>query len=560
MFVLSTVNDLKTFLVKEASRKKLITPPQYIEKEINICDLQLSDSFPDPRDTNQVQNQISNISLNHLFKKHQPSNSTFVALVGAGGSGKTTFSKQILDEYSKTNTFFGIEYLFYMRFSDIDLNCKSNLLQFLASTFPYQWLLNNTTCANVLKKIIEKSKLCIIIDGFNTKNINFPNPVLPLPKPEAIFSGATHLVNILSGNALPGATVIATFRPNQLLGLPTALKPHLVVNILGLKQKNQEEISKNLLISSTEVIVMYIDAYPQLKNFCSVPENCLAVMHIINEFCLSEEVFNPLTCFPLAQIFVSSFALLFLDKSLKYSQCNLFCAVERAWGYFSDKSLNFHEENINKIHVCEIIEIFFQLLPPKCCFSGYEVCFYSICQNFFIAVGLLYFDKKDCKTLNKYVEKWLKSQILDATQDFREITRFLFGLCNIVVFDYIKQLLPSFPLLGNQSKILTDCVIAVFSNEKNDQLKDFSTLLFVSSLAFEMQNNSFTKKLANTCFPDKIYVSDNCSFREIVAFLYVLQARTTNLIVYGTSCFTEEIKKFVTNVEQVLINVSFKLV
>ena len=224
-----------------------------------------------------------------------------------------------------------------MQFSDIDLNYKSNLFQFLASTLPYQWLLNNKICSNVLKQITESSKLCLIIDDFVTKNINFPHFVPPLSESETICYGENHLVNILFGNALPRATIIVTFRSNQVLELPNALKPYLMVHILSLKEKNQQEISKCISFEKSKAILRYIQAYPQLNKFYVVPENCFAVMHIIHAFCLSKNSCDPIIYFSLKQIFVASLALLFLDKGLKQSQCNLSCVVKRAWGFFRMK-------------------------------------------------------------------------------------------------------------------------------------------------------------------------------------------------------------------------------
>ena len=329
-----TVDDLKIFLVKEASRKMPIATPQYIKKEIKIFDFELF------RDINKIQipnNTLAaacitgntflpwkctthdRISQSQIFNENKPSNLTFVALIGASGSGKTTFARQILEKYSKNKVFRGAEYLFYMKFSDIDLNYKSNLFQFLASTLPYQWLLNNKICANVLKQITESSKLCLIIDDFVTKNINFSHFVPPLSKSETICSGENHLVNILSGNALPGATIIITFRPNQVLGLLNPLKPYLIIHILSLNEKNQHEISKCISFEKSTAILKYIQTYPQLNKFCAVPGNCFAVMHIINAFCLSKNNCDPIIYFPLTQIFVASLALLFLDKGLKQS-------------------------------------------------------------------------------------------------------------------------------------------------------------------------------------------------------------------------------------------------
>ena len=175
-----------------------------------------------------------NILLNHFFGASQIQNPTFLAIVGPSGSGKTTLIKRLLKEYSEKKILFGAKYVFYIQFTDIDLNYESNLLEFLASTLPCHWLLNNTVSTNVLNQAFKDGKICIIIDNFIVENINFPETTLDLDTLKTVSNGKTHLINILCGKAFSGATVLVTFQPSQFLKLPIAFKPDSFANISGI--------------------------------------------------------------------------------------------------------------------------------------------------------------------------------------------------------------------------------------------------------------------------------------------------------------------------------------
>ena len=91
---------------------------------------------------------------------------------------------------------------------------------------------------------------------------------------------------------------------------------------------------------------------------------------------------------------------------------------------------------------------------------------------------------------------------------------------------------------------------------KTDEVNLFSTLLFISSLAFEMQSDIFREKLANNYFPDEIYVSNDCNISDLAAFVYILQARKTDLKLCNVSCFTGENKNFFSKTKKLLTNIN----
>ena len=542
--------------MEEASKKKFDFPPRYIENKIKTCNILLNGNTPDTWNNCKVLEFSSqNITLNHLFAPIEIQNPTFLAIVGPSGSGKTTLIKQFLKEYSEKEILFGAKYVFYIQFADIDLNYKSNRLEFLASTLPCHWLLNATVSTNVLNQAFKAGKICIIIDNFIVENINFPKTTLDLDTSETVSNGETHLLNILSGKAFPEATVLVTFQPSQFLKLPIAFKPDSFTNISGITKNDQKELSKQISKEYSDEILFYINTYPTLNKFCLLPANCFATIHIIKVFLSLKSDAIPLLCFPMTQIFVASLSLVFLDKGLKHSHCNLSYIVEWCWKNFTKKNLNFDKFYIKEKHTREVFETFVQLAPPKSFLSLSNGCFNEVCLNFFVAVFLLYFDD-DCANFNEYLKNNLRPQVLNANMEFREISKFLFGLCNDAIFDYIEELLPSSTLSYDKSKRLTEFLLDMFCKIKTEQLNLFSTLLFISSLAFEMHSDYFREKLANTYFPDEIYVSDDCCVSDLIALVYILQAREMDLRLCGVSCFTGENKNFFLEAKKLLININ----
>ena len=540
----------------EASKKKVDFPPKYIQNKIKTSNILLNGNTPNTWKNSKVLEYSSgNISLNHLFGASLIQNPTFLAIVGPSGSGKTTLIKQLLKEYSEKKILFGAEYVFHIQFSDIDLNYESNLLEFLASTLPCHWLLNTTVSTNVLNQAFKTGKICIIIDNFIVEKIKFPQTNLDLDTLKTVSNGKTHLINILSGKAFPGATVIVTLQPSQLLKLPIAFKPDSFANISGITKNDQKELSKEISKEYSDEIISYINTYPTLNKFCLLPANCLAVIHMTKVFFSLKNNAIPLLRFPMTQIFVASLVLVFLDKGLTHSQCNFSYIAEWCWKNFIEKNLNFNQFYIREKHTGQVFETFVQLVPPKFFLSGFNSCFNDVCLNFFVAVFLLYFDD-DCSNFNKYLKNNLRPQVLNGNLDFREITKFLFGLCNDVTFDYIEELLPSSTLSYDKLKTLTNFLFGMLREVKTDEVNLFSTLLFISSFAFEMQSDIFREKLANNYFPDEIYVSNDCNISDLAAFVYILQARKTDLKLCNVSCFTGENKNFFLKAKKLLTNIN----
>ena len=525
-FKFFAVKNLKTYLLEEALKLSSGSHPKYIDAKSDNWKILTEETF---------ESKLKSLNYLDSFKKTFEKKLKFTAIVGGSGSGKTSLLKLVLHHYASEKELLGAEYVFFIKFTHTNLNKECNLLQLLAPALPHDWIIDKSVVKKILEEIDQKGKTIIIIDHFITRNINFYRTPSTFGSSNFITTGETHIKNLLLGHALAAAKVFVFFRPWEMIELPPNFNCFQLKHIFSINKLSHKQMSQNITKENSSLLEKYIEAYPELSDFCDTPSNCFAVMHILNSFLNSEKlVSDSLVSFPLTRIFVPSLVLLISENGLRTNKCDLFCAITIAWQKFSKTDFCFEKELNNISHTCNMVDLFLQIDQ-----KSFNISFCNIYQDFFVAVYLLYFDRY-CINFIKYLDDHLKVELSNAKTEPNSIIKFMFGLCNNFVFNYLKQLLSSYNYIDDKSKKLTEFVISILETIKENDFKSFSTVLFVSTLAFEMQCDSFTKKLANDFFPSHVYAKKDCCVRDIAAFMYVLQARETKLCVHNTSSFSRE--------------------
>lgn len=502
--------------------------------------MHLSDNWLDSY-SNECLHPSANVSIESILSQKQDDKTKLILLTGSCGSGEASVTSCLLQKYLNENALFGAQCVFYIRFANIDLNFKSTLLEFLIPTFTSPWIINSDISGRVLKHINLNEKICVILDNLTFANLWLSEKHFEMfnynrKKEEA--SGKAHLKNLLYGNALPGATVFVTIKPSQMLLIPADIKPDMIINILGLDQKALKKATKKVYGESSHAICRYMESYPELYQFCVTLSNYFAVTHMINKIILSKKIDEPFYCFPLTQVFLPSLALVLLNQKNVQGQCNILFAVKCVWQCFTQKTRVINKIPDKETHFCPMIDVFLQLRLPQDFHNKFDVCFYEICQDCFTAMFLLFVNQENDKDFKDYLDCQLKPQLTNGSMQNREVTKLLFGLCNKFVFDYIKLLIPSCTFPSVRSTKLSDYAMNILTTEETSLCKSTATLLFASSLAFEKQCHDFSVKLAE-CFPKIISVTDECSKSEIVAFIYVLKKRETELQINKISSLNE---------------------
>ena len=537
------VQNLKNHLLNEAQRLSECVLPQYIHGTTKIASLQLlntavnhtfleeekkiscptKDEFPesffytDP-DKSKV------LQIDQQIEKLQ----NRIAVVSNAGVGKTTFFKSLLSRYAKHKNLYGFEFVFYINCSYVNFDNRCNPLKFFVRNLPYLWIDSIETSSKVLEEL--EGKMCILFDNLSYADMCFDamSPIEHL-KTERIF-----LTKILKRDLHEKDKVLVSLRPlvfNKFINLMSSHKFFWSkVYIQGLSNYNQTEICKFHSKNNCDEIMKYIQAYPNLASFCSVTSNFYAVMHTLNKFITSAgtSFSSSLICFPRTRIFVPSLMLVLWSHGFKHNKCNLHDVIKLAWNEFQNQHLAQIGDALHDLTTdSKLADIFFEILPKEPSTDSFTISIVNIASNFFAAVHLLYMEKSQ-PCFNNIVLQYInpEPETNQPNVYYKEITRFLYGLCNKSITKYLEKLLPGHYCCKTADVQLKQHITDTLNNLPADSEKIFSVILSVCSLVFEMHDDQFAAIVADF-LPDFITVtsSNNTSTSEIAGLAYVLSKR-----------------------------------
>ena len=589
------MQSIKNHLLDQAKKGAEILSPKFIQKSIPTEKMQIHDTLENrfisikkdfarslaidfPAEKNPVngvfleaifQSMIcSKKSETMLYQKdtvdcfNHDNRGDITIITGDAGSGKTTFLKSLLAQYTEKTFLFGYNFVFYISCSSVDFDYKGNLLEFLIKELPYLWIKNNVICNAITCNLDEKEKLCILLDGLDINQMNIRKESSSKPETELTKSSQHFIKEILEKRLLPNAKVIIAMRPLELSAFKKSQFYKNCQNkffIFGLNHENQVNICKHVTCTKFEMIMNFVDEYTDLKFFCSNSTNFLAVSYFLNTFqSTSKNNLNPLFQFPLVQIFVPSLLLITWNFGLKNSKSDITYAVKLAWKMFSNKSMFFSESDVYKEHQhCPIVRIFFQTFPSVAGLNNeFTFTFSAIVSNCLIAMYLFLFQD----SFDDYITNIVKPQFLEVDSCFFEITKFLFGLCNNEVIQYLEKLFPGLAqesLINaklqncNKVKILKDLVREVMAKKFNPKSK----MIAVFSLVFELHDNEFAEEIAEF-LPDKIELTESLLKDHFTGLPYVLLKRKREIsIIFSSTLTNNEVFKEKIKVLETLENV-----
>ena len=199
----------------------------------------------------------------------------FVLIEGAPGVGKSTFVKEITQQWSKFRAAYLTNYTIVILVSLRDTQFQeARQLDDLYLTNPCQYHINMTQLKLNIN-ITNGAGVLWILDGFDE-----------LPAWQSESMSIYH--HLIEGTILPDATVLVTTRPTSSQHLLEYLNELNAkrIEIVGFNNETIEQYAKEYFKTQHEIFSQFLDFYrlnPMIENMMYIPLNCLIVCMIYEE-------------------------------------------------------------------------------------------------------------------------------------------------------------------------------------------------------------------------------------------------------------------------------------
>jgi len=155
--------------------------------------------------------------------KHILRYGNLVFISGQAGIGKSTLSKVLAQEMLNPEfRLYQADFVFFIRFRDLDYQNDLDLLQFLTVSAPFISNIAIQDKKTILQHLETNKNVYIVLDGLDEANLDLK---LKCPNCSIISKAkaATFIQNLLSGRLLPQSKKIVTSRPHQMTILRTSI-------------------------------------------------------------------------------------------------------------------------------------------------------------------------------------------------------------------------------------------------------------------------------------------------------------------------------------------------
>ena len=420
-----------------------------------------------------------------------------VLISGQAGIGKSTLSKLLVKKMLDPNVrLYQTEFVFFIRFRDLDYQRNYDLLEFLTNFAPFISSISSEDRTKIIQHLEASDNVCIVMDGLDEADIdlkmNYPNI-----NADSHTTAATFMHHLLSGRLLGKAKKLVTSRPRQLMQLPREYSSNLYLNLLGLNDKGRLQICSDLCRddpAERDRILGRINSRPDLKSLCYVPITCITVMmsfYSTNSLKRNLDTLTAILVYALENWYLEKLKGKFQIKQISVLAYKGF--LENRF-YFREHHLKIEGINFENTTAFLFNNIKFELLQGK------AVTYFAhlMWQEFFVAVKLrLYSNKEEFQKIVPHL----------ASDKFEMVARFLFGLCNKQTLDELLDCVEDEELNTKADRdeceeILKKLVIEKLQRHRDAAIKQFQTDPYYQSIVpvmgwlREMGNDNFTKQAA----------------------------------------------------------------
>ena len=253
-------------------------PPRVTTKVFNLAMIKDKQDLKRRDDKSRIENikKISFGNLDHILLKKEPvkleevfkgftnDEQRKVIIHGRAGSGKSTLSLHICQEWRKGALFRDYRLVILVKFRDREVRKAT----YIAGMLPQE----DSRMGHTAKEEIYANKgkgVLLIFDGFDE-----------LPD----YAPCHNVVmKILNGTQLPESSIIITSRPSSLLVLQKLVGS--LIEILGFTQNELQKYFAECLDNKTDVetLLHKIEENPRVAGSCSLPLNACILVHLFKE-------------------------------------------------------------------------------------------------------------------------------------------------------------------------------------------------------------------------------------------------------------------------------------
>ena len=427
--------------------------------------------------------------------KQTQRHSNHVFISGEPGLGKSVLCKVLVQKMLDPSIkLYETEFIFYIRFRDLNYDDKLNFLEFLTMRDPFFSSMATEDKNKILEHLQKCSSVSIVMDGLDEANIKSK---ISVPKCNILekVTAVTFMKSLFSGDLFPLAKKIITSRPRQLAELSNNILPqsYFVVNLLGLSDEGQRKICSSICRndpSKRDKILEYLNNHSDLKSYCYVPINAIVAMRILKES--TEDKWKKLDS--LTSIVVTALNTWFLHK-LEHFQAKEI--AEMAYEAFLNDRFYFKKGHFTVMGVDFQNLMTFMTNVKFSIFDGKEIyCYFAhlMWQELFVAFKLILFTN----------EEILNTIIPDLNEvKYEMVLKFLFGLCNEDTQTELLGQVKTKDLNSSADRkkckeLLKNLAIQKFRElDDDDDDDDFESMIQVFGWIHEMRDEGFTVQAAN---------------------------------------------------------------
>ena len=453
----------------------------------------------------------------------------FVGIAGEAGMGKTTLTKQLLQQaLDKDKPLYNAEYVFYVPFRNLNYKKETSFLHFLApSSLPSKFTNNHKMMNMLLDELNDCDNVCLIMDGFDEADLNFDSTCESKVDVHDNALAEHFIRNLLLGKIFTKAKKIISSRPRQLYEINKKFRPNFMVNIVGLDLAAQKLICGNVCKEKQKEVFSFIQNHPDLSCICCIPFNCIMICLCVKTILEQTEIEGPQTLRLLNSLTCILTIVYCRFMHSEHVRENLVPEnlATLAWNGLINKKLCFDEKDLSnaglkdaKMNTYLVTLLRKDDLPLL---EGLETKFtffsHLIVQEFYSALKILCF-----MSFDDFLQLFDKYDIIFGNE-FEIVSKFLFGLLNKETFKYLKKsgsISCDYPL--KQVDALKEMLLQEVVNWCPFFLK-------ICHLVYEMRDDKFREEIAEK-MDSQLSITGELLPTDVVVLCYVLQARKSSLV------------------------------